>query len=143
MPHTLLCTAVTFVALNGAMPAFAQDAGPDWSTFVPPVDGSFVTWETPPDLELVKRLFTLAYPENCSWALGTGVAPEPQVFEFTYRNDYDEPDAPERPFRLYQIFCSAGAYNEQAVFMAWDESTGVRTIYFAQPAFDFVYSDET
>jgi hypothetical protein len=145
MLHTFVRTALVAAAFSATLPAVAQQSPPadtDWETYVPPADGSFITWDAPPQFGLVKRLFQLAHAEGCGWAFGTGVAPEPEEYAFTFKADYDEPDDPERPFRLYKFFCSAGAYNEQAVFMAWDELEGIRTVYFARPELDIEYADE-
>ena len=95
----------------------AQAAPTDWSQFVPPTDGSFTTWEAPPELGLVKRVFELAFTEECSWALGgslTGIG-DPDVYDITYRESYDLATDPDRLARLYRFFCNAGAYNEQHI----------------------------
>ena len=142
------------IVLASALSATAQDPAPvgppgppsgaadttDWRTFVPPTDGSFSTWEGPPETGLVTRLFQLSFAETCGWALGTDVmSREPQVFDIAYRESYDEAGTPDRLFRLYQFFCSAGAYNEQYLFLGWDEIEGTRALQFAEPSLDIKY----
>jgi hypothetical protein len=118
---------------------------PDWALWVPPTDGSFSTWgDTPPELGLVKRVFSLSFAEECSWALGAsleGIA-DPEVYDITYREPYDAEADPDRVMKLYRFFCNAGAYNEIALYMSWDSSFGLRPVLFAQPRLDVKYEND-
>lgn len=121
-------------------------SGPvDWTTFVPPPDGSFVTWgEDPPELGLVKRLFVLAYPEECNWALGRSVEgiEDPEVYDIAYRESYDLATDPDRLAKLYRFFCNAGAYNEQHVYLLWTKDMGLKPVQFAEPRIDTKYVND-
>ena len=113
--------AACLVPLLLIAPVAAQDAPEgDYAGFVPGADGEpFTTWgDAPPDTGLVTRIFALSFAETCSWALGGD--PEmrkPEVHDLTFRYPFDEADAPDHAIRLYRFFCSAGAYNEQHVYM--------------------------
>lgn len=123
-------------ALSVTSPAFAQaEASPqNYDSFVPTTELSTAT-ETPPDTALVRRLFTLAFTEPCNAAIDGGYGgSEPQVFDLAYKGSYDEPDAPERKFRLYQFNCNGGAYNFSSVFYAWDEIDGLQPLSLASPS---------
>lgn len=126
--------------------AQSATAATDWSGFIPPTDGSFTTWgETPPDLGLVKRIFALAFPEECSWALGaseTGEIADPDVYDILYRDRYGLENDPEQTARVYRFFCNAGAYNEQHVYMLWTASVGLKPVLFPEPSFTPTYEDD-
>jgi hypothetical protein len=120
----------------------ATDAAPtDWALFVPPTDGTFTTWEMPPDIGLVERLFQLIFTEECSWAMGSGIGQETEVYDLTYRYSYETEADPMHDLKLYRFFCSAGAYNEVHVYLTWDTSWGLRPVSFAEPALDVTYVD--
>jgi len=132
-----------FTALALTVPAFAQgDAAPkDYDSFVPSTELSTAT-ELPPDTALVRRLFTLAFTEPCNAAIDGGYGgTEPQVFDLTYKGSYDEPDAPERKFRLYQFNCNGGAYNFSSVFYGWDEIDGLQPLSLPSPSVMPTYDD--
>jgi hypothetical protein len=126
--------------------AAPDDATPtDWSLWTPPTDGSFQTWgEAPPELGLVKRVFMLAFPEECSWALGASLdgIGDPEVYDIAYRESYDLQSDPDRLARLYRFFCNAGAYNEQHVYLLWDGSFGLKPVYFPQPSIDTAHESD-
>lgn len=116
---------------------------------LPPESGPYAGWlpdtslstttETPPDTDLVQRLFALAFTEECGAALDGGYGgPEPEVFDLSYVDSYD-PAGEERPFRLYQFNCFGGAYNLNSVFYGWDGVSGLRPISFAVPNVDVEY----
>lgn len=131
-------------APNAAPSPVAQAAPTDWSQFVPPTDGSFTTWEAPPELGLVKRVFELAFTEECSWALGgslTGIG-DPDVYDITYRESYDLATDPDRLARLYRFFCNAGAYNEQHIYMLWTADNGLKPVLFAEPRIESAYEND-
>lgn len=129
-----------------ATPSFAQDtpvnpvSGP-YADFVP--DTSLNTYgDAPPDTELAKRLFVLAFTEECGAAIDGGYGGiEPQIFDLTYREPYDDADRAERKFRLYQFTCDAGAYNVSSIFYGWDDSWGLRPLSFAYPTIEAVYGE--
>lgn len=130
-----LLTVLAAVAMTA--PALAQD----YDDFVPTTELSTAT-ETPPDTALVRRLFTLAFTEPCNAAIDGGYGgTEPQVFDLTYKGSYDEPDAPERKFRLYQFNCNGGAYNFSSVFYGWDEIDGLQPISLATPSVKPTYDE--
>ena len=98
--------------------------------------------ETPPDTALVRRLFTLAFIEPCNAAIDGGYGgTEPQVFDLTYKGSYDEPDAAERKFRLYQFNCNGGAYNLSSVFYGWDEIDGLQPLSLPSPSIKPTYDE--
>lgn len=129
------------VAIAGIAPAFAQSDPIDYSTYVPTTE-LYTANETPPETALVQRLFTLAFTEACSAAIDGGFGgPEPQVFDFTYRDSYAEPGDEDRKFRLYQFNCNGGAYNFSSAFYGWDEVSGLEPISFATPNAKPTYED--
>lgn len=124
-----------------ASTAFAQADTPamDYDTFLPTTELFTATGE-PPDTELVRRLFTLAFTEPCGPAIDGGYGgSEAEVFDFTYRGTYDEPDDAARKFRLYKFNCSGGAYNFSSVFYGWDEVSGLAPLSFAVPTIKPIY----
>ena len=131
--------SIALAALSLALPALAQEPPEGaYADFVPNTNGEpFSTWgESAPDAGLVTRIFALSFAETCSWALGGD--PEmrkPEIFELSFRYEYDEPDVPDHPLMLYRFFCSAGAYNEQHVYMLWDGDNGLRPVSFPQPTY--------
>lgn len=124
----------------------AGDSMPtDWPLWTPPTDGSFQTWgDAPPELGLVKRVFMLAFPEECGWALGRSLdgIEDPDVYDITYRESYDLANDPDRLARLYRFFCNAGAYNEQHVYLLWDGSFGLKPVLFPEPRIDTAYESD-
>jgi hypothetical protein len=135
-------------AKNGGDAAPAAEAGTeemptDWAFYVPPTDGSFSTWaETPPEIGLVKRIFQLMYTEECSWALGGAGEQEPEVYDLSFRYDYETDADPERLVKLYRFFCNAGAYNEVAIYMTWQADWGLRPVSFVEPSLDIKYVND-
>ncbi|WP_417308940.1 DUF1176 domain-containing protein [Devosia sp.] len=129
-----------------ATPTLGQDAstnpvsGP-YADYVP--DTSLNTYgDAPPDTELAKRLFVLAFTEECSAAIDGGYGGiEPQIYDLSYRESYDDADMADRTFRLYQFTCDAGAYNVSSIFYGWDNSWGLRPLSFAYPTIEAVYGD--
>ncbi|MBK8083358.1 MAG: hypothetical protein IPK28_05680 [Devosia sp.] len=113
-----------------AAPVLAQSAdgsasGP-FADFVPAPGFTTTIEETPPDTELVRRLFALGYAAQCRHAIESDVlGTEPEVWDLTYRDSYQEADEPDRTFRLYHFNCYAGAYNIASVFLTWDSFTGL------------------
>lgn len=129
-------TLSVLVAVSIAPAAFAQAENPpgEYDSYVPTTELS-TTAETPPDTALVRRLFTLAFTEPCNAAIDGGYGgSEPQVFDLSYKGSYDEPDAAERKFRLYQFNCNGGAYNFSSVFYGWDELDGLQPISLPVPS---------
>lgn len=124
--------------------AGAQTPAVDWSSYVPPTDGTFRSYgeDGPPELGLVKRLFQLIFTEECSWALGGGGLADPDVYDLSYRYDYETSADPAHELKLYRFFCSAGAYNEVHVYLTWDASWGLRPVSFVEPLLDVRYVDD-
>lgn len=137
MKHLLMLAAG--IALAG--PALAQDG--DYADFVPTTE--LYTGEEAPETALVQRLYTLAFTELCNAAIDGGYGgPVPEVFDFTWRSQYDETSAPERQYRLYQFNCYGGAYNLSSVFYGWSQSDGLRILSFAVPSIKVSYpADDT
>lgn len=138
-----LPAVLTLALLPLALPALAQDgaAAGDYSSFVPDT-GLYTAVEEPPETALVQRLFVLAFTEPCSAAIdGAFGGSEPEVFDLSYRSSYEEPDAPERKFRLYRFNCNGGAYNFSSVFYGWDQGNGLAPISFAVPSLDVKYAE--
>lgn len=134
--------ALACLMLPLAVPAFAEDApAGGYADYVPDTSLYTATSE-PPDTELVKRLFTLAFTEACSAAIdGAYGGIEPEVYELSYVPPFREPgDAPYQ-MRLYQFRCDAGAYNVRSVYYVWDEGDGVAPLTFAVPTVDVKYED--
>ena len=71
---------------------------------------------------------------------GTGGV-EPEVWDLTYRDSYQEADEPDRSFRLYRFDCNAGAYNFSSVYLTWDSISGLKPLSFATPDFEIDYED--
>lgn len=137
MRRLLIATLLTL----SIAPALGQDnpAGA-YANFVPGADGDIFSTvsDTPPDDGLVIRMFELSFAEACSWSLtGAPDMRQPEVHDLTFRYEYDEADAPDRPIKLYRFFCSAGAYNEQHVYMSWDPDNGLRAHSFATPTYAY------
>lgn len=142
-----------FVAISGlwaillATPSVAQStdgmpSGP-FDTFVPEPGFTTTLEETPPDTELVKRLFALGYADQCRLAIESDVlGTEPEVWDLTYRDSYQEADEPDRTFRLYHFNCDAGAYNVISVFLTWDSFSGLAPLSLARPEFDITYEND-
>lgn len=63
----------------------------------------------------------------------------PEVYEMTYRTDWDEPGDPPRPLVLYRLFCSMGAYNVGHVFYAAIDGDPPVPLHFAVPSYDVSY----
>lgn len=126
-----------------ALPAIAQDSATtgDYSNLVPDT-GLYTAVSEPPDTALVERLFVLGFTEACNAAIdGAFGGSVPETFDLTYRTEYDEPDAPDRKYRLYRFNCNGGAYNFSSVFYGWDESDGLAPISFAVPSLDVKYAE--
>ena len=126
---------VTAAQAEEAAPAGApEDATPLWAR----EDDTIMTdVPEPPALDLVIARFAAALPERCDWALGGSQDMRvPEVFDFTYRYDFDEADAPGRPLKVYRFFCSQGAYNAQHAYFLWDERSGLRPVSFASPTYE-------
>lgn len=133
--------AASVLCLAALTTAAGAQSGTDYSGFVPTTE-LYTATDAPPDTELVKRLFSLAFTEPCSAAIDGGYGGiEPQVFDFTFRDSYDEPDAPERAFRLYQFTCFGGAYNLSSVFYGWEAVSGLQPLSFASPTVKPTYED--
>ena len=64
----------------------------------------------------------------------------PEIYEFTF--NYGDEDYPPRPFRLYQLPCTMGAYNFGSVFYSAIDYDEIRQIQFAEPVFDIVRESE-
>jgi hypothetical protein len=133
------------LTLSIAAPALAQDnpAG-SYADFVPGADGDIFSTvgDTPPEEGLVIRIFELSFAEACNWSLtGAPDMRKPEVFERTFRYEFDEADAPDHPIKIYRFFCSAGAYNEQHVYMTWDPDNGLQAQSFATPTYAYDLTD--
>lgn len=138
----LRLATLSFALFALAAPSIAQDAPEGaYATFVPDAEFTTVS-DTPPDIGLVIRMFALSYAEPCSWAIGgdPGMR-EPEVFDLTFRYSFDEADTPDHPLKLYAFYCSAGAYNTQTAYMAWDSDSGLRPITFAIPTYAYDLAD--
>ncbi|RYE46917.1 MAG: hypothetical protein EOP24_13400 [Hyphomicrobiales bacterium] len=134
-----LLTVLAVVSVTS--PALAQAGAQDYDSFVPTTELVTAT-EAPPDTALVRRLFTLAFTEPCNAAIDGGYGgTEPQVFDLTYKGSYDEPDAAERKFRLYQFNCNGGAYNFSSVFYGWDEIDGLQPLSLPSPSIKPTYDE--
>lgn len=134
-------TALILAAMASTASAQTDTAATDYDTFIPTTELFTATGE-PPETELVRRLFILAFTEPCSQAIDGGFGgSEAEVYDFTYRGTYDEPDDPDRRFRLYRFNCSGGAYNFSSVFYGWDEVSGLAPLSFAVPSILPVYKD--
>lgn len=59
---------------------------------------------------------------------------EPEVYDLTYRPDYE--GATDVEFRFYKFYCGSGAYNRFDVFFSWTEYEGVQQIGFPVPTYD-------
>jgi hypothetical protein len=59
---------------------------------------------------------------------------EPEVYDLTYRDDYE--GAIDTEYRFYKFYCGSGAYNRFDVFFSWTEYEGVQQIGFPVPTFD-------
>ncbi|RUT35162.1 DUF1176 domain-containing protein [Arsenicitalea aurantiaca] len=95
------------------------------------------------EAEIARAAFEAAYAEECSWSLGGSPdMAEPERFEFSYRYEFDDAEMPDRSYRLYRFFCSQGAYNQNHVYFAAEDDTGIVPVQFAVPAFDVVYEDD-
>jgi hypothetical protein len=139
-----LSAALALALLPLSLPVLAQDGATatDYSSFVPD-SGLFTATEEPPDTELVRRLFTLAFSEECGAAIDGGYGgTEPEVYDLEFKPSYLGADEPAYPFRLYRFNCSAGAYNVNSVYYGWDSMDGVRPIGFAVPSIEVTYKDE-
>lgn len=136
-PLFMLAAALAFSG-----PALAQDggAGGDYSDFVPTTE-LYTAGDEPPETRLVQRLYELAFTELCNAAIDGGYGgPAPEVFDFTWRSQYDEASDPERQYRLYQFNCYGGAYNFSSVFYGWSADDGVRALSFATPHIEVIYA---
>lgn len=99
--------------------------------------------ETPPDTELVTKIFIGAFSEACGWAIGGGPAMiGPEVYDLTYKPSWDEAGEPEKPLKLYRFFCDAGAYNERHVYYTWTADDGVKPVSFAMPSYTVKYAGD-
>lgn len=65
---------------------------------------------------------------------GPGPGGPPEVFDLTYREDYE--GATDVEYRLYKFYCGSGAYNRFDMFLSWDEYNGVQAVAFAIPTFE-------
>lgn len=120
--------SVVLVAL--AAPAIAQPI--DDGTPIE-IMGTMLTRDEPPAAELVQERFISAFGEDCDWALnGSPDMREPEIFDFSFRYDFDEADRADRPVKIYRFFCNQGAYNQQHAYFEWTED-GLRPIAFAVP----------
>jgi hypothetical protein len=145
MPRFASALCALFAAALFTLPAAAQPAndGP-YADFVPGANGEpFTTWgDAPPATALVARIFALSFAEPCEQGIwGDSEMRTPQVYDFSYREPWDEADAPDESLRLYRFFCGSGAYNVQSVYMTWVADTGLRALSFAQPSFEATYVD--
>lgn len=87
-------------------------------------------------LEQAKTLFTASYSAQCDPTLPGGEArgePEEHVIHYT------ADDGSEMAARLFRFFCSAGAYNENAVYYLSTDADTLRQIQFATPELDIRY----
>lgn len=92
---------------------------------------------------LVQAKFQATYAGNCGTLenMGDSGIVAPQVFELGFTYDYEEPDAPKRPYHVYAFDCFMGAYNFGSVFFGVDEYDEIFALQFAFPDFDIVYAD--
>lgn len=147
MRHPICLPILLFLPLAAA-PAISQQPGEDnllTCGYLCGEDGSplMTAGETPPESELVTKIFIGAFSEACSWAIGGG--PDlyaPEVFELTFRPSYAQPEEPDSQLRLYRYFCGAGAYNERHVYMIWTADFGVQPVSFAEPTYEYRYAGE-
>jgi hypothetical protein len=125
--------------LAGLAGLCATTAGAEETTIAPWAvgdDTSVTEGPEPPSADLVTRRFAAAFPERCAWSLGGSAEMRaPEMFDFTFRYDFETRDDPAHALKVYRIFCSAGAYNEQHVYFLWDEDNGLRPVAFAVPSF--------
>ena len=108
---------------------------------VPAADG-----EVPKDtVELtakVKQQFVADASSQCDKAGDTlGGINEPEINTLTYRNTADDPKAASSKATLFKFVCSMAAYNETDIFYLANDVDGIRRLSFAEPLYDYTYSD--
>ncbi|MHA6643378.1 DUF1176 domain-containing protein [Mesorhizobium sp. A623] len=89
-------------------------------------------------LEKAKALFAAGYGAQCDPTLPGGEArgePEEHVIH------YSDTDGGEKAARLFRFFCSAGAYNESAVYYLSPDADALRQVQFATPELDVRYEN--
>lgn len=87
-------------------------------------------------LEQAKTLFAASYGAQCDPTLPGGEAsgePEEHVVH------YSGSDGGDKAARLFRFFCSAGAYNESAVYYLSPDADTLRQVQFATPELDIRY----
>ena len=146
--RALMILSFVVLTLGPATPGAAQESQDETlfnCGYLCGEDGTplYTATDTPPETDLVTRIFLGAFSEACSWAIAGGQQQYlPEVFDFTYRDRWDEADAPEHQLRLYQFFCGAGAYNGRHVYLTWTSDSGVRAVSFPVPTFTVEYERE-
>src|SRR5690606_13765071 len=89
-------------------------------------------------LEKAKALFAAGYGAQCDPTLPGGEArgdPEEHVIH------YSGTDGGDKAARLFRFFCSAGAYNESAVYYLSPDADALRQVQFATPELDIRYEN--
>lgn len=62
------------------------------------------------------------------------------AYALTWKESHGDPPA-EHKATLYEIFCSAGAYNTSGLYVLKDEDDRLSLVSFARPTFDVAYVD--
>lgn len=87
----------------------------------------------------VRDAFQATYAEQCPADMMSKLDTVPQTFETTF--NYGDEDYPPRPYMLYRIHCTYGAYNESAIYYGLDDYDELHPIQFAVPEFEVVYEN--
>ena len=141
----LVSIAALLVAAAATAPATAQTADADpllTCGYLCNDDGTplMTATDTPPNTELVAKIFIGAFSEPCGWSIGGGPGMYgPEVYDLTFRPSWAAADDPDQALKLYRFFCDAGAYNERHVYYTWTADDGVQSVSFALPAYEIRY----